>query len=409
MATTYSFINESPIVNDIATALELIASESSANIHDYYTIRKIVRDGKADKYFDIGDKISMKWNDGNNHEYDMSWDVVDIANVVNEDGDTVPGLWLQSHWALPGVQFDASEAIYYCESALPAGTYYFTIGTNWGTHCVADSSYSFTTTQPVPVGGQIVVGRNNEFYTWGAPDYDPSTWRVHTFDSASSITPIETNLTLTAGTGGTSLGTVASNIAYGTSGPNNLQRSAYGYNRWSQSGIRQWLNSDANAGAWWKGKNVYDRPPQQLSSMRGFMAGLPTDFLDVVAPVQVVTALNTVSDSAFGNTETTVDKFFLPSLEQEYIEPQLANVEGAYWPYWKQRMNLNLPQGWYNDNANTFHIRYAIENHASTQSVRLRSARRGYAYSTWGVHAAGYVSSYLATTSLRMAPACVIC
>ena len=410
MATTYSFINESPIVNDIATALELIASESSANIHDYYTIRKIVRDGKADKYFDIGDKISMKWNDGNNHDYDMVWDVVDIANVVNEDGDTVPGLWLQSHWALPGVQFDASEAIYYCESALPAGTYYFTIGTNWGTHCVADSSYSFTTTQAVPVGGQIVVGRNNEFYTWGAPDYDPSTWRVHTFDSASSITPIETNLTLTAGTGGTNLGTVASNIAYGNSGPNNLQRAAYGYNRWSQSGIRQWLNSDGNAGAWWESKNVYDRPPQQLSSLRGFMAGLPTDFLDVVAPVQVVTVLNTVSDSAFGNTETTVDKFFLPSLEQEYITPQLASVEGAYWPYWKQRMNLNSPQGWYGDNANTFHIRYAIENHASAQRVRLRSAYRGSAYYACLVNATGGVyGSYYASYSLLVAPACVIC
>lgn len=409
MPTNYSYLYQSPDVDEVATALEMIAADDAADIRNYYTIRKIVREGLASKYFDYGDKIVMKWNDGNNHEYDLVWDVVNIANVVNEAGDTVPGLWLQSHWALPGVQFDASEAIYVATSAMSAGKYSFTIGTNWGTHCIADKTYYFTTTQQIPKGGQIVVGRNNEFYTWGAPDYDPSTWKVFTFASPSSITPLDSNLTVTEGTGGTSLGTVASNIAYGTSGPNNLQRAAYGYNRWSQSGLRQWLNSDASVGNWWKGQNVYDRPPQQLSTMRGFMAGLPDEFVDVVAPVRVTTALNTVTDSAIGESETTVDKFFCASLEQEYITPQLATVEGPYWPYWKQRMNLGSPQGWYGDNANAFHIRYAIENHTSAQLVRLRPANRGYAYHTWHVYSTGFVYPYYATYATRSAPACVIC
>ena len=143
--------------------------------------------------------------------------------------------------------------------------------------------------------------------------------------------------------------------------------------------------------------------------MRGFMAGLPDEFVDVVAPVRVTTALNTVTDSAIGESETTVDKFFCASLEQEYITPQLATVEGPYWPYWKQRMNLGSPQGWYGDNANAFHIRYAIENHTSAQSVRLRSAHRGYANGTWRVYSAGYVYDSSAAGAGRSAPACVIC
>lgn len=371
-------------------------------------IHRIVQAGEAPLVFSIGDQLMLNYNDGTN-SYVLPWDIVHFGNVELQDGEIVPGMYLESHYAMEGMQFDASEAIYVATAAMAPGTYYFTIGTNWGGNCVAGKSYYFETTLEIPAGGQIVVGKNNDFYTWGAPDVSPTNWRVHTFASAASITPLDTNLTLTEGESGASLGTIASNIVYGTDNPNNLQRAGYGYNRWSQSGMRQWLNSGAAAGAWWSAKNVFDRPPQQLSTMRGFMAGFDDTFLNIIKPVKVTTALNTVTDSAIGTTEDTYDTFFPASLEQEYIVPQLADVEGEYWEYWKQRLGLSSPQAQGSAWANPYHIRYAYNAKTSAQSVRLRSAYRGNASNPWIVYPTGYATIGYATTASRPAPACVIC
>ena len=388
--------------------LRVIAKNQVNYYENHRAIQAIVRAGEAPNFFEIGDQIIETWNNGSS-DLEMPMDVVAFKNVVNSNGDTVPAMILQSHWALPGVQFDASEAIYVATEALPAGTYHFTIGTTWGSNCIKDKVYQFTTTAEIPAGGQIFIGRNNEYYTWGAPDQAPSSWRAHTYASNASLTPIESNLVLAEGSGGTDLGSLASTTKYSTSGINNLQRAAYGYNRWSQSGIRQWLNSDAAANAWWTPQNPFDRPPSQLTSMRGFMAGLDSDFLEIVKPIKVTTALNTVSDSEIGESEDTYDRFFLPSLEEEYCAPQLAGVEGSYWPYWKDRLGINAPQASGSANALEAHIRYSISNHASAQSVRLRSALRGYATNTWYVNSTGYVNGTYATYASCPAPACAIC
>lgn len=391
-------------VSDLKSQVSILSSFHKADL-SYADIAKIVKAGVAPDWFEIGDQIVTTWSDGT-HEYEMPWDVVSFENAINADDESVPAMWLQSHYALPGVQFDASEAIYVASEVMPAGTYYFTIGTNWGTHCKAGESYSFTTTVDIPAGGQIVIGRSGQFYTWAASDYAPSTWQAYTFASASSITPLDSALALTAGTNGTNLGTIASNIVAGTTNPNNLQRAAYGYNRYEQSAMRQWLNSDAAAGSWWTPQNVFDRPAQQAASMRGFMAGLPSDFLSIINPTKIVTLLNTLTDG--GGTSITYDKFFLASLQQEYIVPQ-AQGEGEAWDYWKQRLGGSSPQAQGTDGANANHIRYAIEAHSSAYTVRLRSALRGSAYSAWHVTSAGAATNGYAATATRPAPACVIC
>lgn len=393
----------------VVSALELIAiaQAGTINVLTGEAIKQIVRSGLAAKAFSIGQQVDTTFNpDGGATQYDMPLDMVSFADVVNADGKTVPALWLESHWALPGVQFDASEAIWYCNEALPAGTYSFVIGANIGSN-IKTGTYNFTTTTEVPVGGQLVIGTSTSFYTWG--DVAPTSGRLYTFTGATSIEPTET-LVISSGEAGTSLGTLTTSTKYGSTGLNNLQRCVYGYNRWSQSAIRQWMNSALPAGEWWKPQNVYDRPPQQLATMRGMLAGIPSNILDVVQPVQVVTALNTVSDSEIGTTETTVDKFFLASLEQEYIVPQLANVEGPYWPYWKDRLGLTSPQVQGAAGANANHIRYDIANHTSAQYVRLRSTSRGNANYTWYVTTSGYAHYYYyATHAGRPCPACVIC
>ena len=143
--------------------------------------------------------------------------------------------------------------------------------------------------------------------------------------------------------------------------------------------------------------------------MRGFMAGLPEDFLNVIKPVQVVTALNTVSDTEIGASETTYDRFFLPSLEQEYCVPQAAGIEGDYFPYWKEWLQLSSPQASGSDNANAYHIGYAIENHTSARHCRFRSVDRSGAYQIWNVRTTGGITGYGATDLLGSRPVCVIC
>lgn len=383
------------------------ASQSEATpVATLNEIHEIVRAGEAANVFSIGDQINVNWSDGTN-SYVLPFDIVHFADVTLQDGETVPGMYIQSHYAMQGVQFDSSEAMICCESALPAGTYHFTIGTSWGSHCVSGSSYYFTTTEEIPAGGQIVIGTNSSFYTWGAPDTAPANWRAYTFASKTSVTPLET-LTLTSGTSGTDLGTLSSSTAFGAN-IGNLQSCAYGYNRYSHSAMRQYLNSSAATGAWWAPQHDLDRPPQQLSTVRGFMAGFDEAFLNILKPVKVRTALNTVSDSAIGTYEDTYDTFFPASLEQEYITPQLADTEGEYWEYWKRRLGLSSPQGTGTANANASHIRFAYENHSSAQYCRLRSATRGNANSAWGVGSTGHAYDYYATNAFRTAPACVIC
>ena len=403
-----------PIINkqldDMNAALQRIAAGQNVDIQDERTIQRIARSGQGRYFYSYGDQIVPVWNNGTS-DLDMNMDVVAFHDVDTEYDEAIPGIWLQSHWGLPAVQYDASEAIWACDTALAAGTYNFTIGANWGTHVIKDKSYQFTLEHEVPVGGQIVIGNGANFYAWGAPDVAPTSWKVYTFSGPKSVTPIDGPVDLVEGRTGTDLGTINTDTKYSETGDalNNLQRAAYGYNRWSQSAIRQWMNSGAEAGEWWEPQNPYDRPPQQLATMRGFMAGLPEAFLEIVQPVKVVTALNTVSDSDIGASEVTYDRFFLASMEQEYIAPQATGAEGACWPYWKERLGLSSPQAQGAGGTNAKHIRYAIENHTSSQNVRLRSAYRSFASSAWFVIASGYAYDNYATVAYRPAPACVIC
>lgn len=385
-----------------------VAQAGTINVLSEKAIQQIVRAGLAARYFAYGEQVTEKWKQDNDHEYDYEQDVVAFHDVENAQGQIVPGLWLQSHWGLPGVQFDAAEALMYAKVAVEAGTsFHFT--TTAALNDVPAGTFQFTLAEGLPAGGQATLVKNG------------TAWRIVTYSGPNSTTAIET-VDCVSGTDGTDLGSIqdvsntlmqvgkkASELpSDATVVINHGSVTQYGYNRWSQSAIRQWLNSDANVGEWWSAQNVFDRPPTQLSTLRGFLAGLPADFLEIVKPVKVVTALNTVTDG--GGNEITYDRFFLPSLEQEYIAPQVSNVEGAYWPYWKERLGLTNPQAQGNGGANAKHIRYAIENHASAQHVRLRSANRAGAGNTWIVTTSGYASyGYYATLANRPAPACVIC
>lgn len=372
---------------------------------DYKTIQRVVQAGNASKTFSIGDQINTVWTDKTTGKtYDMPFDIVNFQDVTMTDGETRPGMIIQSHYAmLNGVQFGNAEAIYAAsKAALPAGTYHFKLGNNWGSNAVKDKVYQFTLTKSVPQGGQIrgLVQM---------PDKAASSWTVSTYESNTSNAPIET-VKVTEGSAGTDMGTMQYDGAPSTTAAyplNCMQRVAYGNNRWQNSAMEQYLNSKDGKGAWWKPRDDYDVPPDQLASLPGFMAGFSDDFLSILKPIKIDTAKNTTAFD--GTTDTTYDVFFPPSLEQMYITPQAASgTEGTAWQYWKERLGRTSPaQQW-----QTYKelIAYALESHTSAQDVRLRSARRGYACYAWGVDSSGYVyGHYGAWHAWRCAPACAIC
>lgn len=388
--------------------LSIIAGHQLTNPVSYKEIADIVKKGLAPKIFSIGDQINVTWNDGSSaqegagNSYDVPLDIVAFQDVELRDGSIVPGMFLQWHYTTSiGMPFDAAEAIYVAESPLPPGEYYFTQVEAWGSKALvtAGQVWSFTTTVEIPAGGHICINT-------GAVDDEEADIRIYTYADGATTTALET-LTPGHATTGTSLGTWSSSNKYGDPGLNNMQRSVYGYNRWSQSALRQWLNSDKAAGTWWSSQNPFDRVPTEAATNRGFLAGFATDFLSIIKPIKVRTYLNTVSDSAITpNYEDTYDLFFPASLEQEFVNPQIAG-EGSYWEYWKQRVGHPNPTAQYATEAER--IRYAINAKTSTQICRLRSAGRGNASGSWGVFASGGVGGGSAATAFRCAPACVIC
>lgn len=93
---------------DFAAAIGNIPIKIPNN--DYSTIAKIVRAGLASTYFHIGDQIITTYTDTSGNEYEMPWDIADFRNVTLENGITVPGMIIQSHYAtVEEIQFDAAE------------------------------------------------------------------------------------------------------------------------------------------------------------------------------------------------------------------------------------------------------------------------------------------------------------
>ena len=304
-----------------------------------------VKARKARALYNIGDEFVTHYTLGNTI-YDFPWVVLDNdRECVWQDGTVHPGLWLGAKYCtIEDIQFDAPEQEEATEETAQEGLYY--CGRNGNTYTLLNLS----TGSAIPYGS-----------------YE------HVYHSVV----------------------------------NNKDIFQYGYNRYSHSAQRQWLNSDATFGEWWEPQHTGDSAPSQLSTREGFMAGLDDDFLAVVNPVKVQVATNTVTDG--GTTDIMYDKFFLQSVEELYGVPQNNDVEGPYFPYWKQITGLTDPtNGSSSDTNDARKIRRINAPTGSAAYVRLRSAFRGYSYYAWYVYTGGYLINTYATNSYAALPACVI-
>ena len=387
-------------VRKMAAALEIMAAaERKEMSHDWASLEEFANTGLFGEAYGIGDQFVDIWKDtaNNNTEYTYPFQLNHIGSVELHDGETLSNRpFLQAHFAHPfGVQFSHQRAFLKCPNGLAAGTYYVTIESAWGTHVSAGDVVCFTTTVAVPEGGRVAG-------MYGAPDTAKANWRIYTY-SADGKTILET-ITPTFTASGTNLGTIKATQRDGDL--NSMQETAYGWNRWKTSALRQYLNSAASVGNWWAAQDGWDIAPDQLTIKAGFLSGCPEDFVEAIKEVKVTTYPNTVFDDTGGNTpDITYDKVFIPSLEQIFVNPQKSG-EGEYHEYWKRRSGSSTPLAQYSTTPSM--ITYAVENHTSPQYVRLRSADRGNACVTWNVYSSGYVYYSYASTANRFSPLVVL-
>ena len=392
--TLINFPRESTM-KEISQALQTMALTQAANMEnlsDWAKFSGLSRNGMIPKILNYGDQILEKWKaTAANQEYDFPWQYTHSENVELEDGEVIPGTFLEAHYTTPfGLQF-SNRAFLRCPDGLAAGTYHLMLQQNWGNNAKANTYWQFTLTKDVPAGGSV-------YGFTQMPDVAPSNWKATSY-AADGITTIET-VAVTSGSDGTDLGTMQ--YATRNGNLNSMQESAYGWNRWKYSAARQWLNSTQPKGKWWTKQDDWDIAPSQLAAKDGFLCGMPADMLAALKTVKVTTLANTVNDG--GVTDITYDRVFLASMSQMNVN--MSKEEGTVHEYWQRRTNSKTPiEPW---KTYPIMIRYSAANHTSPQIVFSRSANRGNAHTVMYVNPSGNVGNTGAWYSYAYAPLVVV-
>ena len=379
-------------------AIDLLASDKRADlVTDVAGVAQLARNGELLEVMDYGDEIHPEWVDGETH-YNPAMNLCHEADAELEDGETIHGCFFEWDKTTPtGVPFDEPEAICYFDGTETPGDYYITISIDYGNGWVAGKSIQITLSEAPAEGDQLVIdcGKNS--------DNNPTAGRTWNIYAKGSTTSKQTGTT-SEGTSGTKLGETSSLDSLHTNGKINAPgRVVYGYNRWAQSALRQWLNSDAAAGGWWTPQNDWDRPPAVAATLAGFLAGYAEEVKQYFKPIKVVT----VTNNGDGNTDDiTYDKVFLSSLEQMYCVPQFSGKEGEYWEYYKRLLGRTTPA----PTSSTYPRlkKYALNAPTSAQYCFRRSAYRSNAYNVWLVYTSGSVNASNAGAALRCAPSVFI-
>lgn len=330
--------------------LKNIAQQQKFELTDVQSMKNISDAGLAKDFFKIGDQIVVEYEDSAGNKYDMPWDVVHIGDAVKADGTVKKNaIYLQSHYAtVEGIQYDHQENEKATEETAQEGMFYY----------IPDGeNYKLL---------DIATGATIDYAT------NPNVYHSAIKDTTGNIV-------------------------------------RYGYNRETHAALPQWLNSKADKGAWWEAKHAGDVAPDQLASTRGFMAGLPEDFVKCMENLTITQYLNTISepDKTIGK-ETYTAKIFMPRLEQMYVTPQVAG-EGEAWDYYKQlAQDAGLSGKFAQWGTYPILISYGLNAKSTAQHVRLASAYRGVSCYAWYVSSSGHVYNSVANYALRCRPACVI-
>lgn len=121
-------------------------------------------------------------------------------------------------------------------------------------------------------------------------------------------------------------------------------RKNYGNNRYSQSNIRQWLNSSATS--WYSAQHSADAPPNnanvysnynEYDAEAGFLTNFSENMRNALASTTLTVAKNTVTDG--GGSETVSDKVFLLSNTEVGLANENGVAEGKLMPLFSTAAN----------------------------------------------------------------------
>ena len=330
----------------------------------------------------------------------LIFDVVDHDGYKNPADSNAHTMTLLLHDCIYGRPVDSPELLW-CNTgteALAAGTYNITLlhGAYNGSTS-QDGTYEFTITQPIPVNGGFKHSAIGVYQSSTYTKAQITGGTFTTYNAAGEI--IESGLTTTEASTGTSLGTASYlyTETVNTVGRfNSTQRQMYGSNNWGESNIRQWLNSEAVASAWFTKQTVFDCKAG-YDKVAGFLNGIDADFLAAIGNVNVVTRYNSVFEEG-GNqgstTYTTSDKMFLASRDEIGY-----GIEGI-----AQGTVFSM----YDGAAQANKIKYDIVSPGTARYWWLRSPYPSHGYYVRLVHPSGALNNNTATIGYGCAPACVI-
>ena len=375
--------------NRIANALEMMVAhqiEQDGGDFNPTEAQSVVRHGMGAATYPVGTQFPLTHSVYGSHKH----------NVIGHDHDQDAHGHFEHTMTIQmddqiadGTPFDMPEALVYAVQAISAGSSFHFSAPELNS--VPAGNYQFTLGTAVPAGGQIMLVKSG------------TAWKVTTYESATSTTPLET-VNCVAGSTGTDLGNItdvtnplmhagikASEITEGTALViNHGSCTQYGYNRWSQSAVRQWLNSAAAANEWWTPQNIFDRPPS-YASRPGYLAGFDIAFVSALGEITHSTVLNTVTDG--GTSETVTDKVFLLSRAEVGLGNEHAGQDdGSVYEFWDGATNTD---------------RIKLRG-TSAAYWWLRTPYSGCAYTVRYVSTSGALLNYGANDAHGVAPACVI-
>ena len=380
VANSANPVKSGGIYSAIDDVRNLIIAAHSA---DWDMVPRLIARGLGPVTYPVGSQFIVPHSDYTSILFDV---VHHITPQTPLTGITLPngvdyGMVLLQHGVIYGTQFDEVEAVYYAEEGLAAGTYNITIANQAWVSADNGKTFQFTLTQAVPAGGQLV---------WSGYDKSREGISITSYASATSTTAIE-SVTMTEGSGGTSLGTTD-----GSGDVNHFHRSVLGSNNYGQSGIRQWIN--ASGSDWWVPSNKWDRPYAQRTR-NGYLGGFgDADFKSAILQCTLQNYTNGVYDMSGINTGyTTQDKFFL-----------LANEDVGFSKEGSSGINAGGLFDYYKNAADVDRIKYDISDGTTARHWWLRVPLPIYAYTERVVSSSGARYNHTALYAIGAVPACVI-
>lgn len=308
--------------------------------------------------------------------------VFEVAGFKTVNGS--PRMVLAMRDVIYGRQFDQKEALYYATEALPAGSYYFTVKNDAWKASENDKAFYFTLSNAIPAGGQIRAGFAHDATLNGKS--------ISTYASGSDTAALETvAISETPIGGATNLGDTD-----GTAAVNFFHRLVLGSNNYKESALRQWINSDKAANAWWASSNKFDVKPD-YANVAGLLHGMDADFLEVIQETVVACKTNNTFELpgwTLNTAYTVKDRFYL--LSRNEVGFGTENIaEGSV---------LDL----YDGAQNVDRVKYDIAAQSTARTWWLRSPYPGYASIVRRVGSDGSLYNNLASDGLGAVAACEI-